>query len=109
MYFVIFLSLGYISEERIQACSQGVPGVGTNMFRQTGMCRSNGSLSYKKSLNMGPAFTKKILKHGSNFLTEPKFLKTLKILAEKVPIVKDFFLSWKIGPFFTNFAIFRVC
>ena len=31
-------------------------------------------MGYKKSLNMGPIFyEKKILKHGSNFLTEPKF------------------------------------
>ena len=38
-----------------------------------GMCRSNGSLFYKKTLNMGPVFHQKILKHGSTFLTEPKF------------------------------------
>ena len=31
------------------------PG-GTHIFRRTGMCRSNGSLFYKKSLNMGPVF-----------------------------------------------------
>ena len=37
------------------------------------MCRSNGSLLYKKSLNMGPVFYQRILKHGSAFLTEPKF------------------------------------
>ena len=45
-------------------------GGGTHIF---GMCRSNGSLFYKKSLNMGPDFYQKILKHGSTFLTEPKF------------------------------------
>ena len=61
------------------------PGVGgTQIFGRTRMCRSNGSLFYKKSLNMGPIFYQKILKHGSTFLTEPKFLgfrlaKTLKI------------------------------
>ena len=44
---------------------------GTHIFDRTGMCRSNGSLFYKKSLNMGPAFYPKILKHGSTFLTEP--------------------------------------
>ena len=37
------------------------------------MFHSNGSLFYKKSLNMGPVFLPKILKHGSTFLTEPKF------------------------------------
>ena len=43
----------------------------TRTSRQTGMCRSNGLLFYKKSLNMGPIFyKKKILKHGlsPNFL-----------------------------------------
>ena len=48
------------------------PGRGTHIFGRTGMCRSNGSLFYKKSLNMGPVFYQKILKHGSTFLTEPK-------------------------------------
>ena len=43
--------------------------VGTHIFGQTGMCRSNGSLFYKKSLNMGPIFYQKIRKHGSTFLT----------------------------------------
>ena len=46
-------------------------GGGTHIFDRTGMCRSNGSLFYKKS--MGPVFYQKILKHGSTFLTEPKF------------------------------------
>ena len=60
------------------------PGGGTNIFGRTGMCCSNGSLFYKKSLNMGPVFYQKILKHRSTFLTEPKFsgfrmVKTLKI------------------------------
>ena len=51
------------------------PGGGvTHVFGRTGMCRSNGSLFYKKSLNMGPVFYQKILKHGLTFLTEPKFL-----------------------------------
>ena len=48
------------------------PG-GTRIFGRTGMCCSNGSLFYKKSLNMGPVFYKKILEHGSTFLTELKF------------------------------------
>ena len=54
--------------------SRGLGGYShIHVLRQTGMCRSNGSLLYKKSLNMGPVFYKKLLKHGSNFLTEPKF------------------------------------
>ena len=31
-------------------------GEGTHIFGRTGMCRPNGSLFYKKSLNMGPVF-----------------------------------------------------
>ena len=37
---------------------------GTHIFGRTGMCCSNGSLFYKKSLNMGPVFYQKILKHS---------------------------------------------
>ena len=48
-------------------------GGGTHIFDRTGMCRSNGSLFYKKSLNMGPIFYQKILIHGSTFMTDPKF------------------------------------
>ena len=51
----------------------GGGGGSTHILRQTEMCHSNGSLFYKKSLNMGPILYKSILKHGSNFLTEPKF------------------------------------
>ena len=50
-----------------------IPPGGTQIFGCTGMCRSNGSLFYKKSLNMDPVFYQKILKHGSTFLTVPKF------------------------------------
>ena len=50
-----------------------IPQGGTQIFGRTGMCRSNGSLFYKKSLNMGPVFYQKILKHGSTFLNELKF------------------------------------
>ena len=50
------------------------PQGGTHIFGRTGMCRSNGSLFYKKSLNMGPVFYPKILKHGSTFLTEPQIM-----------------------------------
>ena len=64
-YFTIGLILAYLW------CK--TPGKGSHILRQTGMCRSNGSLFYKKSLNMGPVFYKKNLKHGSNFLTEPNF------------------------------------
>ena len=34
----------------------GGGGGDTDILRQTGMCCSNGSLFYKKSLNMGPVF-----------------------------------------------------
>ena len=78
---------------------------GTQIFGRTGMCRSNGSLFHKKSLNMGPVFYQKILKHGSTFLTEPKFLgfrlaKTLKIakFLKNGPIFQE--KSLKMGTFF---------
>ena len=58
--------------KNFEACSHRGGG-GTHIFDRTGMCSSNGSLFYKKSLNMGPIFYKKILKHGSTFPTEPKF------------------------------------
>ena len=32
------------------------PRGGTHIFGRTEMCRPNGSLFYKKSLNMGPVF-----------------------------------------------------
>ena len=35
------------------------PRGGTHIFGRTGMCRSNGSLFYKKSLNTGPVFYQK--------------------------------------------------
>ena len=60
------------SQVRVNVGGLGTGG-GTHIFGRTGMCRSNGSLFYKKSLNMGPVFYQKILKHGSTFLTEPKF------------------------------------
>ena len=81
-----------------------VPG-GTNIFGRTGMCRSNGSLFYKKSWNMGPVFYQKILKHRSTFLTEPKFfgfrmVKTLKIATflKNGPIFQE--KSLKMGTLF---------
>ena len=36
-------------------------GRGTRISRQTGMCHSNGSLFYKKFLDIGPVFSKKSL------------------------------------------------
>ena len=49
-------------------------GGGTHLLRQTRMCRSNGSLFYQKSLNMGPVFLpppqKKILYKKLFALTE---------------------------------------
>ena len=58
----------YISSQLLFFHARGC----THIFGRTGMCRSNGSLFYKKSLNMGPVFYPKILKHGSTFLTEPQ-------------------------------------
>ena len=69
------------------------PGGGTHIFDRTGMCRSNGSLFYKKSLNMGPVFYQKILKHGSTFLTEPKFS---GIRVAKKPKIAKFLKNWPI-------------
>ena len=69
-------------------------GGGTNIFGRTGICRSNGSLFYKNSLNMGPIFYQKILKHGSTFLTEPKFL---GFRMAKTPKITKFFEN---GPIF---------
>ena len=84
--------------------SRKPPGV-THIFGRTGMCRSNGSLFYKKSLNMGPVFYQKILKHGSTFLTEPKFsgfrmAKTPKIVKflKNGPIFQE--KSLKMGTLF---------
>ena len=68
------------------------------------MYHSNGLLFYKKFLNTGSIFykkkKKKILKHGSNFLTEPKFLgfcmaKILKItkFVKNGPIFQKKFLT----------------
>ena len=81
------------------------PGGGTRIFGRTGMCRSNGPLFYKKSLNMGPVFYQKILKHGSTFLTEPKFsgfhmAKTPKIVkfVKNGPIFQE--ESLKMGTLF---------
>ena len=78
---------------------------GTHIFGRTVICRSNGSLFYKKSLNMGPVFYQKILKHGSTVLTEPKFLgfrmtKTPKIakFLKKGPIFQE--KSLKMGALF---------
>ena len=70
----------------VSKCKQHIiiPGC-THIFGQTEMCRSNGSLFYKKSLNMGPVFYKKILKHGSTFLTEPKFSGFRMAKTPKIP------------------------
>ena len=67
---------------------------GTHIFGRTGMCRSNGSFFYKKSLNMGPFFYQKILKHRSTFLTEPKILGFRMV---KTPKIAKFL---KNGPIF---------
>ena len=81
------------------------PGGGTHIFGRMGMCCSNGSFFYKKSLNMGPIFYQKILKHGTTFLTEPKFsgfcmAKTPKIVKflKNGPIFQE--KSLKMGTLF---------
>ena len=49
-------------------------GGSTHIFGWTGLCCSNGSLFYKKSLNMGPVFsTKKSLNMGQRFWLSPNF------------------------------------
>ena len=64
---------------------------GIHILGHSGMCRSNGSLFHKKSLNMVP-FSKKIFlnmsKHGS------VFFKNFRVFAMQAPI---FFLN---GPIF---------
>ena len=87
MYYFCKLALLHHIQPASTTQNIGWPrgGGGTHILRQTGMCHSNGLLFSIKSLNMGPVFYKKILKYGSNFLTELKFLdfrmvKTLKIV-----------------------------
>ena len=87
------------SNMRFSVMSRG--GGVTHIFGRTGMCRSNGSLFYKKSLNMGPVFYQKFLKHGSTFLTEPKFLGFRKAKTPKIakflkngPIFQEKSLKW---------------
>ena len=84
----------WVAELSMGAPYGNAPGGGTHIFGQTGMCRSNGSLFYKKSLNMGPVFYQKILKHGSTFLTLPKFL---GLCMAKTPKITKFL---KNGPIF---------
>ena len=72
------------------------PG-GTHIFGRTGMYRSNGSLFYKKSLNMGPVFYPKILKNGSTFLTEPQIKWFSGVFAMRKP--RKIAKFWKIGLF----------
>ena len=73
-------------------CMHGTGG--THIFGRMGMCRSNESLFYKKSLNMGPVFYQKILKHQSTFLNEPKYL---GFRMAKTPKITNFL---KNGPIF---------
>ena len=78
------------------------PGGGTHIFGRMGMCRSNGLLFYKKSLNMGPIFYQKILKHGSTFLNEHKIWQFLGFLpCENPPKLRIF---WQIGPKWPYFS-----
>ena len=45
-------AIGWYSDVCMSVCTHG--GGGTHILRHTGMCRSNGSLFHKKSLNMAP-------------------------------------------------------
>ena len=65
------------------------PGGGTHIFGRTGMYRSNGSLFYKKSLNMGPVFYPK--KMSQLFWLSPNF---------RVFTCRKSWNSWKMGLFF---------
>ena len=85
-------------------------GGGTHIFGWTGMCCPNGSLFYKKPLNISPVFTQKILKHGSTFLTEPQIMWfsgffTLKIaeFLKNRPIFEG--KSLKMGTLFAKIAL----
>ena len=49
-----------------------LPGVGTFLCKVYRMCCPNGSVFHKKSLDMGPIFTK-IPKNGSIFLSKARF------------------------------------
>ena len=101
--FKIIFPRGYIGLfNLIEAIS---PGRGTHIFGRMGMCRS-------KSSNMGPVFYQKILKHGSTFLTEPKYLgfcmaKTLKIakFLKNGPIFQE--KSLKMGTLFCQTHPYR--
>ena len=53
----MLINLHYIKKKSFQKWLLLAGGV--LIFGWTGMCRSNGSLFYKKSLNMGPAFLQK--------------------------------------------------
>ena len=52
------------------------------MLRHTGMCRPNGLLFQKISLDMGPILVKKILRGGSHFI---KIVKMVQFLTQKIP------------------------
>ena len=70
------------------------PGEGsTHIFGRTGMCRSNGLLFYKKSLTWVLFFTKKILKHGSTFLTE-RWAQIFGLSHGKNPENQEIFVKW---------------
>ena len=68
---------------------------GTHIFGWTGMCRPNGSLFYKKSLNMGPVFLpKKSLNMGQLFWPEPQITRhtPVQLKSEYPPGI--FILAW---------------
>ena len=65
-------------------------------YSHIGMCRFNGSLFHKKSLNMGPIFYKNIPKHRSVFTKYPIYFRAceyLKIL-KNGPVFQEKSLKW---------------
>ena len=67
------------------------PRGGTHIFGRTGMCRPNGSLFYKKSLNMGPVFyQKKSLNMGQFFWLSPKLRDFWGFHHAKTPKITEF-------------------
>ena len=64
--------------------TQWVGEGGTHLLRQTRMCRSNGSLFYQKSFNMGPvflpkkkSFTKKLFAFPEGFSDQTRYISRL--------------------------------
>ena len=76
---------------------------GTHIFGRTGMCRPNGWLFYKKSLNMGPGFyPKKSLNMGQLFWLSPKICDFRGFRHAKTLKIVEF---WKNRPIFEGKSV----